>query len=138
MFRGLIAKDPLDAGALNYLGYMIAERGPASKLDEAVTLIQRALKVDPDNPSYLDSLGWAYYKQNKLDLAERPLREAAEKLPTVSVIQSHYGDVLQKRGLFQEAIDAYQRAIDGDGDDVSRAELDDKIKAVRQKLGKKK
>src|SRR5579872_1292956 len=52
-FRDVIAKDPLDAGALNYLGYMLAERG--TYLDEAVSLIQRALKVEPNNPSYLDS-----------------------------------------------------------------------------------
>src|SRR5258706_152295 len=67
MFRDVIGRDPLDAGALNYLGYMLAEHGTA--LDEAVTLIQRALKIDPDNPSFLDSLGWTYVQQGKLDLA---------------------------------------------------------------------
>ena len=56
----------------------------------------------------------------------------------MSVIQSHLGDVLLKRGMYQDAIDAWQRALDGDGDSVSRAELDDKIKSARQKLGKPK
>jgi tetratricopeptide (TPR) repeat protein len=136
LFRKMIAAEPTDANALNSFGYMLAERG--QKLDEAVSLVERALKLDPGNPAYLDSLGWAYYKQNKFDLAEPPLRDAAAKLPTVSVIQSHLGDLLQKRGLYQEAIDAWQRAIDGDGDSVSRSELDDKIKAARQRLGKQK
>ncbi len=136
IFRRILAAQPSDANALNSFGYMLAERG--QKLDEAVSLVERALKLDPGNAAYLDSLGWAYYKQSKFDLADPPLREAAGKLPAVSVIQSHFGDVLQKRGLLQEAIDAWQRAIDGDGDDVSRAELDEKIKAARQKLGKNK
>lgn len=136
IFRQVIAADPKNADALNSLGYMFAERG--QRLDEAVSLVQRALAVEPDNPAYLDSLGWAYYKQNKFDLAEKPLRDAAAQLPTTSVIQSHLGDLLNRRGLFQEAIDAWQLAIDGDGDSVSRSELVDKIRSARQKLGRQK
>ena len=94
--------------------------------------------LDPGNPAYLDSLGWAYFKQGKLDAAEPPLREASEKLPAVSVIQSHFGDLLFKRGDDQQAIDAWQRALDGDGESVTRSEIEDKIKTARQKLGKKK
>ena len=92
-----------------------------------MSLVERALQIDPGNGAYLDSLGWAYYKQNRVDLAEAPLREAAKLLPAVSVIQDHLGDVLNKRGLFQEAIDAWQKALDGDGDDVSRSDIEDKI-----------
>ncbi len=136
VFRQMIAEDPKNSDALNSLGYMLAERG--QKLDEAITFVERALVIEPGNGAYLDSLGWAYYKQNRLEQAEPPLREAAKQLPTVSVIQEHLGDVLNKRGLYQEAIDAWQRAIDGDGDDVSRSALDDKIKAARQRLGRQK
>lgn len=136
VFRQMIAADPGNADALNSLGYMFAERG--QRLDEAVTLVERALTIEPGNAAYLDSLGWAYYKQNRLDRAESPLREAAKQLPANSVIQSHLGDLLSKRGLYQEAIDAWQRAVDGDGDSVSRSDLDDKIKSARQKLGRTK
>lgn len=136
VFRQMISADPKQAAALNSLGYMFAERG--QRLDEAVALVERALAIEPGNGAYLDSLGWAYYKQNRFEEAERPLREAAQQLPTISVIQSHLGDVLNKRGLYQEAIDAWQKALDGDGDSVSRADLDDKIKSARQKLVKKK
>ena len=73
--RDLLAKDPLDANALNSLGYMLADHG--QRLDEAVDLVQRALKIEPANPSFLDSLGWAYFRQGKLDLADPPLTEAA-------------------------------------------------------------
>ncbi|HEV3217851.1 MAG TPA: tetratricopeptide repeat protein [Vicinamibacterales bacterium] len=136
IFRQMIAADPKNADALNSLGYMLADRG--ERLDESVSFVERALVLDPGNPAYLDSLGWAYYKQGKLDAAEPPLREASEKLPAVSVIQSHFGDLLFKRGDGQEAIDAWQRALDGDGDSITRADLEDKIKAARQKIGKKK
>ena len=71
--RDLLAKDPLDANALNSLGYLLADHG--QRLDEAVDLVQRALKIEPANPSFLDSLGWAYFRQGKLDL-RRPAADA--------------------------------------------------------------
>jgi tetratricopeptide (TPR) repeat protein len=131
-FRQLIAEDPLDAGALNYLGYMLAERGASPHLDEAVSLIQRALKVDPDNPSFLDSLGWAYVQQGRLDLADAPLTTAAAKLPTNSVIQEHLGDLRQRQNRRADAIAAWQKALDGDGDSIDRGKIQKKIDAAKK------
>jgi tetratricopeptide (TPR) repeat protein len=131
VFRDLIAKDPIDANALNYLGYMLAEQGVS--LDEAVTLIQRALKVDPDNPSYLDSLGWAYFRQGKLDLADSPLSTAADRLPKNSVIQDHLGDLRLKKNRRADAIEAWQRALAGDGDGIERAKVQKKIDAAQRR-----
>jgi tetratricopeptide (TPR) repeat protein len=128
-FRDLITRDPLDANALNYLGYMFAERG--TQLEEAVTLISRALKVDPDNAAYLDSLGWAYVQQGKLDLADRPLTTAADKLPKNSVIQDHLGDLRLRQNRRSDAIAAWQRALDGDGDAIDRAKIQRKIADAR-------
>jgi tetratricopeptide (TPR) repeat protein len=134
-FRQVLSKDPDHAAALNYLGYMFAERG--ERLDESVTLLKKALAIEPDNGSYLDSLGWAYYKADKLDLAVTNLERAAEQLQTNSVIQDHYGDVLFKLSRYDDAIAAWTRAIDGDGDSIDRASIDKKIKSAKQKLGKK-
>ena len=134
-FKDLIARDPHNAAALNYLGYMLAERG--ERLDESVSYVSKALELEPDNGSYLDSLGWAYYKADKLDLAEGSLKRAAEQLKTNSVIQDHYGDVLLKLGRYDEAIAAFSRALSGDGDSIDRADIDKKIRAARQKLNKK-
>jgi tetratricopeptide (TPR) repeat protein len=130
VFRELIAKDPLDANALNYLGYMLAEQG--SSLDEAVTLIQRALKVEPENPSYLDSLGWAYFQQGKFDLADAPLSAAADRLPKNSVIQNHLGDLRLKQQRRAEAIEAWQRALAGDGDGIDRVKVQKKLDAAKR------
>jgi Tfp pilus assembly protein PilF len=113
-FREILATDPQHAPALNYLGYMLADRG--RKLDEAVALIQRALAIDNDNPSYLDSLGWAYYKQDKLEAATSPLERAAAAEPESSVIQEHLGDLYLKRQRYIEAAAAFERALAGDGD----------------------
>ena len=131
VFRDLIAKDPLDANALNYLGYMLAEQG--TSLDEAVNLIQRALTVDPENPSYLDSLGWAYFQQGKLALADAPLSTAAGRLPKNSVIQDHLGDLRLKQNRPAEAIEAWQRALAGDGDGIDRAKVQKKLDAAKKK-----
>ena len=57
-FKRVLQREPKHDEALNYLGYMLADR--TTRLDEAIQLITQALEVDEDNPSYLDSLGWAY------------------------------------------------------------------------------
>ena len=131
VFRDVIAKDPLDAGALNYLGYMLAERG-GGNLDEAVGFIQRALKVEPDNPSFLDSLGWAYFQQGKLDLADKPLTAAADRLPKNSVIQDHLGDLRLKQNRVADAIAAWERALAGDAEQIDRGKIQKKIDAARR------
>jgi tetratricopeptide (TPR) repeat protein len=114
---------------------MLADRG--ERLDESVTYLKKALEIDPDNGSYLDSLGWAYYKGNKLDLASDNLKRAAEQLKTNSVIQDHYGELLFKMGRYDDAIAAWTRALAGDGDSIDRAGIDRKIRSAHQKLGKK-
>jgi tetratricopeptide (TPR) repeat protein len=134
-FRRVIAREPDHAAALNYLGYLLADRG--ERLDESVNLVTRALEVEPNNGSFLDSLGWAYYKADKLDLAEANLRRAASQLRTNSVIQDHYGAVLFKLGRYDDAITAWTQALAGDGESIDRADIDRKIRAAKQKLPKK-
>jgi tetratricopeptide (TPR) repeat protein len=131
--RDLLQRDPADATALNYLGYMFAERG--QRLDEAVDLVQRALKIEPENPSFLDSLGWAYFQQGKLDLAEVPLSAAAEKLPNNSVVQEHLGDLRFKQGRFADAAAAWQRSLAGDGESIDRARLLKKLQDAKSRMG---
>ena len=129
VLRAVLQRDPLDATALNALGYMFAERG--ERLDEAVDLVQRALKVEPGNPSFLDSLGWAFFKRGQLDEAERPLAEAAEKMPRNSVIQDHLGDLRFRQKRYAEAIVAWERALAGDGESIDRAAIERKVRDAR-------
>jgi tetratricopeptide (TPR) repeat protein len=134
-FRQVLEKEPDNAPALNYIGYMLAERG--ERLNESVDLLKKALEIEPDNGSYLDSLGWAYYKSDKLPLALDNLQRAADQLKNNSVIQDHYGDVLNKMSRYDDAIAAWQKALDGDNDTIDRPAIDKKIKTAKQKLGKK-
>jgi tetratricopeptide (TPR) repeat protein len=133
-FKQVLAREPENAAALNYLGYMLAEHG--ERLDESVGYIKKALALEPENGSYLDSLGWAYFKADQLDLAEPPLKRAADQLTTNSVIQDHYGDLLFKRGRYDQAIAAWTRALSGDGDSIDRTAIDKKIRSAKHKLGK--
>jgi Flp pilus assembly protein TadD len=105
---------------------MLADRG--QRLAEAQELIERALKIDPDNPAFLDSLGWALFKQGKTKEAEEPLRRAAVRLRGNSVIQDHFGDVLAALGRFDEATAAWRQALAGDGDSIDRDVVEKKIK----------
>jgi Flp pilus assembly protein TadD len=111
-FRRILAGDPAHAAALNYLGYLLADRG--ERLDEAVALITRALDVERDNPSFLDSLGWAHYKRGDFERARVPLERAASLLPATSVIQQHLGDLYLELKRYREAASAFDRALSGD------------------------
>jgi tetratricopeptide (TPR) repeat protein len=130
--RDLIGRDPLDANALNTLGYMLAEQG--ERLNEAVELVQRALKIEPGNPSYLDSLGWAYFQQGRFDLADSPLTEAAAKLSTNSVVQDHLGDLRFKQQRYGDAADAWVRALAGDGQSIDKSKIEKKIRDARGRM----
>jgi tetratricopeptide (TPR) repeat protein len=131
--RELIGRDPIDANALNSLGYMLAERG--ERLEEAVELLQRALKIEPSNPSYLDSLGWAYFQLGRLELADAPLSEAASKLTESSVVQEHLGDLRFRQQRYADAASAWERALAGDGVSIDRARIEKKIRDARSRMG---
>src|SRR5690349_14310158 len=79
-FRKVLSTDPQNATALNYLGYMLADRG--IKLDEALGLIKKAVDLDPSNGAYLDSLGWAYFRLGKYESAEDSLIKASQRIGT--------------------------------------------------------
>jgi tetratricopeptide (TPR) repeat protein len=130
LFREVVLTNPAHALALNYLGYMLADRG--ERLEEAVSLITRALEIEPDNPSFHDSLGWAYFKLQRYDLAESHLAKAAAGSEDSSLVQDHYGDALFALKRVDGAIAAWQKALAGDRDDVDLTGIEKKIARARQ------
>jgi tetratricopeptide (TPR) repeat protein len=141
-FKKALAANPTNAAVLNYYGYMLADRG--LRLDEATSMIQRAVQQDPNNGAYLDSLGWAYYKQNKLTEAEENLRKAVEHQMHDPTILAHLGDVYAKMGQKDRAVDLWERSLvewqksvpaDYEADRVS--ELDSQVKAVKRHTAQK-
>lgn len=108
-FRKLLAKNPDNSSALNYLGYMLADRNV--RVPEALQMIQKALEKDPNNGAYLDSLGWALYRLDRLPEAEKALLRAVEKAPKDPTVHDHLGDLYQKQGRWKEAIAQWERAL---------------------------
>jgi len=106
--RTLLKQTPGNPMALNNLGYFLLERNV--KLTEALSLIQQAIKIDPNNPSYLDSLGWAYFKLGNLEEAEKNLRNAARLMPSATILE-HLGDVYQKQNKIQLAKSTWRKAL---------------------------
>jgi tetratricopeptide (TPR) repeat protein len=132
-FRRVISRDSAHADALNYLGYMLADRG--ERLDEAVRLIGRALAVEADNPSYLDSLGWAHFKQGDFARARDPLERAAAAMPRTSVVQDHLGDLYLQIKRYKDAAEAFGRALTGDRIGIDPVNVEEKRTRARELAG---
>jgi tetratricopeptide (TPR) repeat protein len=108
-FRKALAIDPDNAGVLNYLGYMLADRNV--RLEEALKLISRAVELEPTSGAYLDSLGWVYFRMGKLEQAETYLRQAVVQVPHDPTVRDHLGDVLARLGRLKEAIAEWQVSL---------------------------
>lgn len=123
--RRILARDPEDPTALNNLGYFLTERG--ERLQEALEMIKRAVRAEPANASYLDSLGWAYFKLGQLDEAERHLADAARRNQRSVAIQEHLGDLHQRRGRTEDARAAWRKALSLSVEAAETARLKAKI-----------
>ncbi|MGH9351561.1 MAG: tetratricopeptide repeat protein, partial [Terriglobia bacterium] len=108
-FKKVLVSDPTNAEAYNYLGYMLADRG--IQLDQSIGYIKKALQIDPNNAAFLDSLGWAYYKMARYDLALAPLEKAAKMLNTDPTVLAHLGHVYLKLGKEREAAEEWRLAL---------------------------
>jgi tetratricopeptide (TPR) repeat protein len=124
--REILKESPNNPIALNNLGYFLVERNV--KLEEALKMIQEAVSVDPTNPSYLDSLGWAYFKLGKLNEAEKYLKDAAKFDSLSSTINEHLGDVYKKQGRTDEARRQWQKALELASDKSDMERIKGKVK----------
>lgn len=108
-FNQLLEMRPADGQALNYLGYMWADKNV--HLDRAREMLERAVARDPRNGAYQDSLGWVYFRLGKLDLAEKHLKNAADHDPDDPTIHEHLGDLAEKQGNVAKAVAEWEKAI---------------------------
>jgi len=141
MFRKVLAVDPRDAGTLNYLGYMLADRGV--RLEEAVGLIKRAVQEEPQNYAYLDSLGWAYFKMGNYEMAEEMLHKAMDHNSSDPTVHDHMGEVYAKTGRLKLAAAQWERALeewnrslpaDVESNDVARVQK--QLESTKVKIAK--
>ena len=120
--------------AFNYLGYSWVDRG--INVDEGGVMIKKALEMDPDNASYLDSLGWYHFKKAEYDHALKVLLRAAEAIkPEDAVVFDHIADTYQAMGKTAEALQYWQKAVALSTDDQPPADkISEKIEAAKQKV----
>lgn len=140
-FRKILAKNPENSSALNYLGYMLADRN--MKLDEAYQLIRKAVDLDPHNGAYLDSLGWVYFRMNRLDEAEEYLKRALQRVSRDPTVHDHLGDVYMKQGKLKEAALQWQRSLEewrsappSELDPAEVSKIQKKLESVKIRLAK--
>lgn len=146
-FKKVLNVNPLNASAANYLGYMLADRGV--RLEESLKYIKKALEIEPNNGAYMDSLGWAYFKMSRFDLAEPNLEKAARLISNDPTIHEHLGHLYLQMGKKALAEEEWERALqewpkasssDFDADQAARLrkQLDDlKFRLAREKSARK-
>jgi len=105
----VLKRDGENPSSLNLLGYFLIEKD--QRIDEAINFIEKALKSEPNNGSFLDSLGWGYYKKGDLEKAYYFLKKANFLEPYNGTILSHLGDVCLKSGKYSEALLRYKQAL---------------------------
>lgn len=140
-FRKLLAIDPNNSMTLNYLGYMLADRGV--KLDDALAMLQKAVQLDPQNYAYLDSLGWVYFKLGQYPLAEENLRKASERVSTDPTVHDHLGELYEKTGRLRlavaqwdQSLAQYARTIPADVDESDVSRVQKKLESAKVKLAR--
>ncbi len=140
-FRQALNLDPSNSMVLNYLGFMLADRG--SKLPEALKMIRKAVEEDPMNGAYLDSLGWVYFKLGQYELAEENLRKAVERGQTDPTVHDHLGDLYEKTGRirlaaaqWELALAEFSKSASADVEPSEVAKVQRKLESARVKLAK--
>jgi tetratricopeptide (TPR) repeat protein len=123
-FRKVLAVSPDFSEALNYLGYMWAERG--MNLPEARQLIEKAVQQEPKNAAYLDSLGWVLFKQGKPAEALPHMLKAVEYIEAPdATLYDHLGDIYAALNQPEKAREAWKKALSVEPSEAIRKKLGD-------------
>jgi tetratricopeptide (TPR) repeat protein len=140
-FRQALELEPESAMTLNYLGYMLADKG--MKLPEALKMIRKAVELEPMSGAYLDSLGWVYFKMGQYELAEENLRQAVERDTTDPTVHDHLGELYEKTGRIRLAAAQWElslaqsaKSAPADVDPAEVAKVQKKLESARVKLAK--
>ena len=101
--------DPDNADALNSLGYTLADK--TDRYQEAFKLVERALSIRPNDPAFIDSMGWVYYRLNNLEKAILYLSKALSLLKD-DEIAAHLGEALWMAGRESEALEVWENGLE--------------------------
>ena len=141
-FRKVLNNDPENTSALNYLGYMLADRN--ERVQEAYEMIKKAVDKEPNNGAYLDSLGWVYFRLDKLTEAENYLKQALEQTKRDPAVHDHLAEVYAKQGKTKDAIihweislKEWEAGAPSDLDQGEYAKVQKKLEKARVKVSSK-
>lgn len=122
-FQKAIAQEPDFAEALNYLGYLWAEQG--INLEQARELLSRALKLEPQNAAYLDSMGWIYFKLGDLERARSFVEQAiALSEKPDATLHDHLGDIYAALKLWDKARAEWKKSLEIEPNENIRKKLE--------------
>jgi len=110
--RRLLARAPDHAGALNYVGYSLVEKGGDENLRDAQRLLERAVELRPDDGAIADSYGLCLLRLGRAPEALRELRRADALTPGDPVVLGHLGDALLATGSRAAAEESFRRALE--------------------------
>ncbi|MGP3697859.1 tetratricopeptide repeat protein [Rhodobacter sp. NSM] len=114
-FRRALELNPDEPQVLNYLGYSFVDRG--ENLDEALSMIERAVAARPESGYIIDSLAWAYFRLGRYADAVEPMEKASLLEPVDPIVTDHLGDVYWAVGRKLEARFQWRRALSFDPED---------------------
>ncbi|QQR38124.1 tetratricopeptide repeat protein [Devosia rhizoryzae] len=120
-FKKALELNPDQPAVLNYLGYSWIDQD--MHLDQALGMIEKAVEAQPEDAYIIDSLGWAFYKLDRIDEAVETLERAVSILPNDPEINDHLGDAYWKAGRKREARFQWNIAtsVDKEGKVAARA-----------------
>lgn len=120
--KHILEQEPENAVALNALGYILTTR--TDRLREARGYIEKALRLDPNNPAILDSMGWVLFLEGQLEPALEHLSRAWAAFPDPEVA-AHYGEALWMNGAEEQARIIWQEGLEQDSNhEVLRETID--------------
>jgi tetratricopeptide (TPR) repeat protein len=129
--KEVLRLNPNHADALNFLGYSYSDR--SIHLEEALTLIQKAMELKPNMGYITDSLGWVYYKLGDYKRAVTELEKASQLTPDDSMITEHLADSYVKLSRVEKAIELYEKALRLDPKSDQKERLQKKIQELKKK-----
>jgi Tfp pilus assembly protein PilF len=112
--------DPENPTLLNNYGYSLAERN--IQIDRALVMAKKAVEAQPENPSFLDTIGWVYFRLGDYKKAELYVKQALEKGEASAVVHEHLGDIYYKLQDIERAMDEWKIALKMDENNVALRE----------------
>ena len=128
-FRKILAIDSNNSMTLNYLGYMLGDRGV--KLDDALAMVQKAVQLDPQNGAYLDSLGWVYFKMGQYRAGRSQPAQGQRAYRTGPAVHDHLGEFTKRLAgcgwplaQWEQSLAEYARTVPADAEtsDVNKVQ----------------